>query len=167
MSATKGMKHPNGSICGATIRACRYSLDVHTEVKITSPEILNASLEKLDGKIADKTVTTVAPAKAQKVRTFFADDSTMTKRDAARNPETSIERLIELSKSKDVLTRMGVSANPATPKSLLAKLALDKDWGVRMAVAKNPYTSRETRELLSRDDNREVLNELARNRTFK
>lgn len=170
MSNTYGLRHPNGSICRATVRACRYASEPHTAVEINSPESLTSSLGKLDEKIAQNAIPSIPAKKSAKVpprKSFFADESTLDKRAASKDPSLSREKLMELSKSKDIITRIGVASNPSTPKDVLAKLALDTDWGVRMGVAKNNSTSREVRALLATDSNREVLYELARNKIFK
>lgn len=56
--------------------------------------------------------------------------------DKASNPETSAERLTELSAVPHL--RSAVAGNAATPANLLEHLAQDQDPQVRLAVAGNP-----------------------------
>lgn len=65
----------------------------------------------------------------------------------ANHPETSAERLIEL--SADAHLRSVVASNPSAPASLLEQLAEDQDPQVRLGVAGNPNTPWPTLEHLA------------------
>jgi hypothetical protein len=89
-------------------------------------------------------------------RIAFASDEILAERAEALDRTTSVERLTELSRSKDTITVSGVAANRITPHQLLAKLAKHKNWGVRSAVARNWSAHIDTVLLLCKDENQWV-----------
>lgn len=81
----------------------------------------------------------------------------------SRDPSTSLERLVSLSRDGDWEVRAGVASNPATPEALLRKLAVDRDEGVRSYTARNANTPADVLDTLSHDSSEYVRDFLAQN----
>lgn len=69
----------------------------------------------------------------------------------ARNPNTSIEVLEQLSKDEYFRVRIEVAINNNTPSNVLVELSNDKDYRVRIEVAINTNTPIEVLEFLTND----------------
>lgn len=80
------------------------------------------------------------------------DESYEAKRDIAKNPETSVEILEELSKDSNIWVRNEVVNNPNTPPELLDAMA-GVDCITDRAIASNPNTPLQTlQELIYSED---------------
>ena len=83
------------------------------------------------------------------VAPFSISDATQRRRGIAENPNTSIERLKELSSDSDNIVRAFVAGNPNTPVEILNELARDSMLVVLEAVAANPNTPAEILEKIA------------------
>ncbi len=80
------------------------------------------------------------------------DESYEAKRDIAKNPETSVEILEELSKDSNIWVRNEVVNNPNTPPELLDAMA-GVDYITDRVIASNPNTPLQTlQELIHSED---------------
>ena len=70
---------------------------------------------------------------------------------AASNPNTPVDALIELAKDADCDVRRSAAGNPNTPVEVLTELAKDSNWGVRCNTAGNPNTPVEMLTELAKD----------------
>ena len=71
----------------------------------------------------------------------LAKDSDWTVRSsAAGNPNTPVDTLVELAKDSDCDVRRNAAGNPNTPSGTLVELAKDNHWAVRRNAAGNPNT---------------------------
>ena len=61
----------------------------------------------------------------------------------ARNPNTPVETLVELSRNEDVYIRMRVADNPNTPVETLIELSRDNDNDVCTFVERNQKSQTE------------------------
>ena len=68
------------------------------------------------------------------------DSDYAVRRNAAGNPNTPADTLIELSKDSDYAVRSSAAGNPNTPADTLIELSKDSNWAVRRNAAGNPNT---------------------------
>ena len=81
----------------------------------------------------------------------------------ARNFNTSVQELRELSNNPETSVRQKIASNPNTPKNALKELSNDLDEGVRENVAFHSNTSIIELHKLSNDSNRRVRRAVASN----
>ena len=62
------------------------------------------------------------------------------RRNAAGNPNTPADILVELSKDSECAVRSSAAGNPNTPADILVGLSKDSYWVVRSSAAGNPNT---------------------------
>jgi len=74
----------------------------------------------------------------------------------AKNPNTPIHILEELSKDEDNWVRQYVAKNPNTPIQFLEELSKDEIWYIRYAIAGNPNASKEILISLLEDSNSKI-----------
>ena len=94
----------------------------------------------------------------------LAKDSDWTVRSsAAGNPNTPVDTLVELAKDSDCDVRRNAAGNPNTPSGTLVELAKDSDWTVRSSAAGNPNTPVDTLVELAKDNHWAVRRNAAGN----
>jgi hypothetical protein len=77
--------------------------------------------------------------------------STKEQEKIAKNPNTPVDTLVELSKDEDRRTRAAVAKNPNTPDDILVELSKDEEVDIKECVAKNPNTPVDILVELSKD----------------
>ena len=85
------------------------------------------------------------------------------RRNAAGNPNTPADTLVELSKDGDCDVRRNAAGNPNTPADTLVELSKDGYWAVRSSAAGNPNTPADTLVELSKDSHWAVRRNAAGN----
>jgi len=85
------------------------------------------------------------------------------RRNAAGNPNTPVDTLVELSKDSECDVRRSAAGNPNTPVDTLVELSKDSDWAVRRNAAGNPNTPVDTLVELSKDSHCDVRRSAAGN----
>ena len=91
------------------------------------------------------------------------DEHWQTLEDIARDPDTSVDVLIDLANGSDSIVKMTVAENPNTPIDILEMLSSDEDEIVRWGVTQNPNVSVELLQKLGNDENWEVVEGVAMN----
>jgi hypothetical protein len=82
----------------------------------------------------------------------YASDKQMDLRAIAKDKNTDVDTLIQLSKSKDTILIYGLAINPSLPEKLMEKFAKHRVSTVRGSVAKNPNLPQHLFDLLAADD---------------
>lgn len=140
-------RHPNLSLNDLK----PFVFDSDFNVRASAASNSNISIELLEKLLQDREANVrVSALRAYQKR--YANSNFLIDWETATHPNTSPEKLAELSKSKWLLVREAVAKHPhaaeafivakgeKTALTVLEKLAKDKHQAVRIAVAENPYT---------------------------